>query len=1123
MTALPRKFATIHTIEELKSLLGLQDDRPLWLVKLDLKTRCKAEECPYPAVVANDGHCVLHGKSWWPSKESERGHFLLGPEFLPYDKSRLSCCCEDKTCYGIGYSPFGLIRVPANRRFRKEILFAMKDALPDSVKTELKKIKHKSLYLAPWHFYPEHRTCNKITKKITLVNRGNHFFYPPPNYPVNKFLDEMKEMKGTPSPRKSKLPRWVRVYVAIETGESSSPPPSKKSSSSLGKSPSPSSRSPAKTPQSSESPLRPSRIPLPGPRSRSSPLSQRPIKNPLSRDCDLDLPSFELESSRKGSSPQMSPKSSPRTSKIPLPRSRSPNYSQVNNKSPSSGANNIPLPDSPKIAVQDSPHDFKTSSRKVLPQRLVESPIRPCRIPLPKSRSPLSSQDHSKNPAFTDCGLAASELKPQKEPSTMEANTTGTLFSELPSKTYPRTSRIPLLRSHSPKYSQGQNLSHSSGASNIPFVECSKEGVQTSATPVGFSSKELLTESLGKSPVRQSRIPPPKLRSPISSQKQSTSLSREYNLIASQLKPCNDPHVEVDAKKTLPNVFPTASKKIGKIPLPQSHSPISMPNQKQSLSMGANGISLTECPETLVAQESTAPSQNSPSISPPPPPDRSESLTPRSRNPRRSDSPTIHTKKHLIPTTSEADAEPPKSESRLFTLDEPTLKLSKNPATKSRELSPPISLEIPAKGSRISGVPGLAFRLPSSMSNDSIGPHGSQLKMDKELQKTFDTTNRNSKTSMGSTSTACVIAGSTTETSPELGSVSPFAVKSKSILKQISAKASPSLSKTEAAEPNPKPSITRNSVSKTVTTTPDPVVSAVGKSTSAESRCLDMALPSKRNLTSCEIPEFKAENGFVVASGERTVKLIDIKAEMSRRCQKVIPGPTAEGGAIASCLAETSGSGHRLPLGGLSLPVASKLNAKPDEVPESERSTRSTSSPARSKDAVSKSNPNPPVRSDGVNASMDSSTNSAVTTSSIKNSIIASDNKSNEMTKAKRQGQDTAKPSPHRVVIPLRAGAAGSVVTVKRAHDSPSSRRRADQFFQENLKLKEQLLQMQRKLYEKDFEIEKMKFAVEDMDYWKEECHRLEGANKQLRCAILDLKAEMKMNSTKTNSTFGYY
>jgi hypothetical protein len=204
--------------------------------------QCGIEGCQYPALRRNGQagqnagpRCAVHRQSWYPSK-LQRGNLLLGTEFLRSDVKSLkkSCMCMNKTCHGIGYSPT-YINVPRQASIRQNVFQALASGYHASsdekriLKERLLNDSKKDLFLAPWHFWPEHREGHfsfrrSIKKDFAWRDPEGRMWtdFPPPNYAPQNFINnEFPPSRIHPRGRfvsslMPDLPSWVQAYVKVE-------------------------------------------------------------------------------------------------------------------------------------------------------------------------------------------------------------------------------------------------------------------------------------------------------------------------------------------------------------------------------------------------------------------------------------------------------------------------------------------------------------------------------------------------------------------------------------------------------------------------------------------------------------------------------------------------------------------------------------------------------------------------------------------------------------------------------------------------------------------------------------------------------------------------------------------
>ena len=106
------------------------DVKALDLLKLLPSKICNTEGCNLPAVIKNNGWCVLCSQTWYPRKFNSkgerlkncRGHGLHHPKFLLGYKGMskpVTCCCDTPLCEEIGYSHEGMISFPTDPKLIK--------------------------------------------------------------------------------------------------------------------------------------------------------------------------------------------------------------------------------------------------------------------------------------------------------------------------------------------------------------------------------------------------------------------------------------------------------------------------------------------------------------------------------------------------------------------------------------------------------------------------------------------------------------------------------------------------------------------------------------------------------------------------------------------------------------------------------------------------------------------------------------------------------------------------------------------------------------------------------------------------------------------------------------------
>ena len=246
MAAKEISFSHIESAPELAKVLNV-DTNTLYCTSVIVPlTICTVDGCIYPALLRNgqSGHsagprCTVHRQDWFPTP-GNCGSLLLGQEYLrPKEKSkRKTCLCLNKTCLGIGYSP-SYVSVLRSKHIRETVVFKAlcqgMDILGDSYQYIKEKLFNNkdSVVLAPWHFWPIHRTKNETTGGYVLIpyDKDTVFYdnekkswtgFPPPNYSPKQFVEEeLPPSRTHPRGRwidklKCDLPDWTIQYKKAE-------------------------------------------------------------------------------------------------------------------------------------------------------------------------------------------------------------------------------------------------------------------------------------------------------------------------------------------------------------------------------------------------------------------------------------------------------------------------------------------------------------------------------------------------------------------------------------------------------------------------------------------------------------------------------------------------------------------------------------------------------------------------------------------------------------------------------------------------------------------------------------------------------------------------------------------
>jgi hypothetical protein len=229
----PWGFLQIATGQELATKLNVPL-AALVCLQIDESKECCIDSCVYPQVLANRYHCCLHRRTFYPTTGRItrcRGNYLLGTPYVT--NHREQCSCTDPICEGIGYSTqsVGIARhIPKQTQSHKEILYRLLPNRPQGAR----------LFLAPWHFHPQHRILlpnhtwrvKLSTKTATFhdpttlgaddsdnnnANEEPWIGVPPPTYPLSEFLKE-PEMVSLKHQNPLLLPSWVQAYQSKEQG-----------------------------------------------------------------------------------------------------------------------------------------------------------------------------------------------------------------------------------------------------------------------------------------------------------------------------------------------------------------------------------------------------------------------------------------------------------------------------------------------------------------------------------------------------------------------------------------------------------------------------------------------------------------------------------------------------------------------------------------------------------------------------------------------------------------------------------------------------------------------------------------------------------------------------------------
>jgi len=149
-------------------------------------------------------------------------------------ESPCSCCCDDKTCEGIGYCHTGMFSLPMDTENAKKAMKAMR-MHPDNQKNILKRIEKGSTpRIAPWHIHPRDRRIGPdgryriVERSVYKDEEKVEYSFPPPNYhPADFVAYEVKSRtngyrRGVDDGSDEALPRWVKDMAKAQAREASS-------------------------------------------------------------------------------------------------------------------------------------------------------------------------------------------------------------------------------------------------------------------------------------------------------------------------------------------------------------------------------------------------------------------------------------------------------------------------------------------------------------------------------------------------------------------------------------------------------------------------------------------------------------------------------------------------------------------------------------------------------------------------------------------------------------------------------------------------------------------------------------------------------------------------------------
>lgn len=217
-------FNKITSPQELADKLGCPMKALAYVELVQPTQKCDTLQCPFPAAVRNRNFCVCCKQHWYPKVSTnssgkqtfQRGHYLLGTEFLHNNSNKRSCVCNNATCLGVGYTRT-MLSFPSNEGKQREWYLALGDNITKAQKEKISKRPTK-YFLAHWHFHPAHVEAYKSTTAYDCAliypdDKGKRWSVPPPNASVESFKS-LFEARPLPNV----LPDWMGVMKEKEIG-----------------------------------------------------------------------------------------------------------------------------------------------------------------------------------------------------------------------------------------------------------------------------------------------------------------------------------------------------------------------------------------------------------------------------------------------------------------------------------------------------------------------------------------------------------------------------------------------------------------------------------------------------------------------------------------------------------------------------------------------------------------------------------------------------------------------------------------------------------------------------------------------------------------------------------------
>ena len=231
----PGMFVGIKTVGEFSRAIEVPEKAINLVVPTTNRCQFKrdgSQNCPFNAVQRNHKMCVCHSKTWYPLKNT-RGEEMHGPEFQDYEGFR-GCDCSQAACISAGYFPNqSSICIPKEGW---DTAIDTPNLLSRDKIEQLQNGGTEGLYLAAWHFFPEHREEDangtwrikyKKGEKYRDLERKNSYSFPPPRAIPQVFIETEYFSDRFVRPQErwaeefkvSKMPSWLLNMQTIDEQE----------------------------------------------------------------------------------------------------------------------------------------------------------------------------------------------------------------------------------------------------------------------------------------------------------------------------------------------------------------------------------------------------------------------------------------------------------------------------------------------------------------------------------------------------------------------------------------------------------------------------------------------------------------------------------------------------------------------------------------------------------------------------------------------------------------------------------------------------------------------------------------------------------------------------------------